>query len=75
MADYPHKCVPFYDPRLNHSEEIRPKSHRSRLFRPFFSNFDKCRADVVGDVLSGAALANVGVDIPAKAGDSRLNSG
>ena len=40
-----------------------------------FSNFDKCRPEVAGDVISGAALVYVRVDVRAKFGDSRLNNG
>ena len=40
-----------------------------------FSNFDNCRSEVAGDVKSGAALDYVGMDVPDKFGDSRLNSG
>ena len=44
-------------------------------FLAVFSNFDKCRREVAGDVISGAALVYVGVDVHANFGDSRLKSG
>ena len=34
-----------------------------------FSNFDKCRPEVAGDVIYGAALVNIGVDVNAKFDD------
>ena len=39
------------------------------------SNFDKCRPEVAGDVISGVALGYVSMDVRAKLGDSRLNNG
>ena len=39
------------------------------------SNFDKCRPELAGEVISDATLAYVGVDDRAKFGDSMLNSG
>ena len=32
-----------------------------------------CRPEVDGDVISGVAIENIGVDIPIKFGDSRSN--
>ena len=46
-----------------------------RHFRPFFSNFDKCPPEAARDVVSGVAVNYVGMDVPAKFGDARLNSG
>ena len=43
-------------------------------FRPF-SNLDKCRPQVAGDVISGVVLDLVGMDVSVKFGDSMLNSG
>ena len=63
-------CVQFRDHRLNRSEEIRLKSVAGGIFGRF-SNFDNCRPEVAGDVMSGAALVYVGVDVPTKFGDSR----
>ena len=40
-----------------------------------FSNFDQCRREAVGDVISGMALDNAGADARASVGDSRLNNG
>ena len=42
-------------------------------FSAVFSNFDKCRPEVAGDVVSGAVIDPVGLDVPAKFGDSRSN--
>ena len=38
-----------------------------------FSNFDKCRPEVAGEVVSGTALDYVGLDVPVKCGDSKSN--
>ena len=39
-----------------------------------YSNFDKCRLDVAGDVISGVAVEDeVSVDVCVKFGDSRSN--
>ena len=71
----PHKCVQFRDPRFNSSEQIRPKVVVVGGIFGLYSNLDKCRPEVTDDVISGAALAYVGVDVPAKFGDSRLYIG
>ena len=65
----PNKFVKFRDPRLNLSGEIRPKALH---FRPF-SNFDKCRLEVAGDVISGVAVDWISVDVCTKFGDSVSN--
>ena len=39
-----------------------------------FSNFDKCRPEAAGGVISGRALDDVCTDVSAGFGDSRLNS-
>ena len=39
-----------------------------------FSNFDQCRPEAAGDVMSGMALDYVG-RVPESFGDSRLNNG
>ena len=44
-------------------------------FSAVCSNFDKCRPEVTGDVISGPALVHIGVDVRAKLYDSMLNSG
>ena len=67
-----HKCEQFSDPRLNHSEEIRPKAVGGGIFGRF-SNFDKCRPEATSDVISGARLKYVDMDVRAKFSDSRLN--
>ena len=36
-----------------------------------FSNLDTCRPEAGGDVISGTAVDNVGIDVPIKLGDSR----
>ena len=36
-----------------------------------FSNFDKCRPEVAGDVMSRKASEYVGTDVPASVGDCR----
>ena len=41
-------------------------------FQPFL-NFDKCRPEAAGDVISGMALDYVGVDVRATFGDYKLN--
>ena len=64
----------FVIPRLNSSEEIRPKAVGGSIFGRFL-NFDKCRPEVASDVISGVALFYVGMGVRAKFGDSRLNSG
>ena len=55
------ECVQLCDPRLNSTQ-----SRRRWHFWPFFSNFDKCQPEVVVDVISGAALVYVGMDVRAK---------
>ena len=45
----------------------------SKPFRPF-SNFDECRSEAAGDVISGMTLDYVGTDVSASLGDCRLNS-
>ena len=57
--------VKFRDPRLTRSAEIQPKAVGSGIFGNF-SNFDNCPPDVAGDVLSGAAMDYVGMDVSAK---------
>ena len=46
-----------------------------RYFRPFFSNFDKCRPEAVDDVISGVAVNKVGMDVRVKFGDSAFETG
>ena len=40
-----------------------------------FSNFDICRSEVAGDVISGVAIDQVGLDVRAAFGESGSNSG
>ena len=53
--------------------QIRPKAVGSDIFGRF-SNFDKCRLEVDGDVISGVAVEYVGVDVRATFGESGLNT-
>ena len=39
-----------------------------------FPNFDKCRSEVAGDVMSGAAVHNVGMEVGSTFGEFGLNS-
>ena len=54
--------------------KIRPKAVVSGIFGRF-SNFDKCRLEAAGDVISGLAIELAGTDVSAKFAGSRLNSG
>ena len=49
--------------------KIRPKTVESGIFGRF-PNFDKCRSEVAGDVVSGVAIDHVGVDALATFGES-----
>ena len=53
---------------------IRPKAVVGGLFGRF-SNFDKCRPEEAGDIVSDAAAYYVSIDVSAKFGDSKLNIG
>ena len=53
---------------------IQPKAVGSDIFG-YFPNFDKCRSEVAGDVMSGVAVDHVGVDVRSTIGESGLNSG
>ena len=57
------KCINFHDPKRN--------STRSRQRRYFPYNF---RPEVDNDVISGAAVDNVRMDVPVKLGDSKSNA-
>ena len=66
------KCAKFHDSGLNRSWETQPKAViRCGIFG-CISNFDNCRLEVAGDVISGAALNYVSIDVLAKFGYSRL---
>ena len=54
--------------------EIRAKAIGGGILDSF-SNFDKCRSEVAGDVISSVAIEYVGMDIHVKFCDSRLNNG
>ena len=58
----PDKRVKFRDPKLNRSGEIRPKAVGCSILG-IFSNFDKCRLEAAGDVISGVALDKAGVNV------------
>ena len=45
------------------------------VFSTVLSNWDKWRLEAAGDVISGVAVASVGMDAPAKFGGSKLDSG
>ena len=70
----PNKRVKFCFPRLNRSPEILPGTIKGGPF-DYFSNIYKCRPDVAGDVISGVAVACVGIVIRAKFCHSTLNKG
>ena len=53
---------------------IRPNAVAGGIFGRFV-NFDKCRSEVAGDVISGLAVDYVGTDVRATFGESGLNSG
>ena len=53
---------------------VRPKAVGSGIFG-HFSNFDECRTEVTGDVLSSDTAEQVGMDVLAKCGDLLLNIG
>ena len=52
----------------------RPKAVESGIVGRF-PNFDKCRSEVVGDVMSGVAVHYGGLDALSTFGESRLNYG
>ena len=54
--------------------KIRPETVGSGIFGRF-PNFNKCRSEVAGDVISGVAVDYVGMDVRATFGESGLNSG
>ena len=53
-------------------QKFDPKKKRPEAA---ISNFHQCRPEARGDVISGMDVDSVGVDVCAKIGDSRLNSG
>ena len=64
VADYP-----SYPNFVILTETVRKKfdlnPSQAAVSGVFFSNFDKCRPEVAGDVISGPALVNVGADVRA----------
>ena len=67
------KGVKFGDLRLKHSREIPLLAVGYGIVDSFFC--DNFRPDVVSDVLSGAAIGYVNVDVSVKLDDSTLNIG
>ena len=63
--------VRFGDSSSNASRDIQQQSRRMRHFRPCL-NFNNCQPEVVSDVISGTVDHDVGVDVCANFGDSRL---
>ena len=53
--------------------KIPPTADRSGIFGRF-PNFDTCRSEVAGDVISGVAVDYVGLDVRATFGESGFNS-
>ena len=66
----PDKSVKFGDPRLNLSRDITPEAVLGGIFDVFCCNF---RPEVVSDVVSGANVGQVGMDVHAKFCDSGSN--
>ena len=64
----------WLDQIKRHAAIIRRKTVIGRIIGRF-SNFDKCRPEVAGDVILNAAVDKVGMNIRVKFGDCRLNSG
>ena len=57
-----------------HTTKIRPKAFGSGIFVSF-PYFEKCWSEVVGDVISGVAVAYVSMGVRATFGKYGLNSG
>ena len=66
----PDNRVKFGDLRTNLSREIPPEAVRGGIFYVFGCSF---RPEVVHDIISGANVGRVGMDVPVKFGDSRSN--
>ena len=49
--------------------------HLEAAFSTVLTNFDKCRSEVAGDIISSVAVYYVGRDVRATFGEPRLNSG
>ena len=54
--------------------KIRPQTVGGGIFGRF-SNFDKCRPEVSGEVISDMTIEWVGMDVLAKFGDSTFKNG
>ena len=54
--------------------KIRPKAIESTILGPF-PNFDKCRSEIAGNIMSGVAVQYVGEGVRSTFGKSALNSG
>ena len=59
------------DSSSNGSRDVQQRSRLMRHFRPSL-NFDNCRLDVFGDVISGVVNQDVGLDACANFDDFRL---
>ena len=62
-----HNAVNFGEPRINSSQETRPKAVGDGS--SFFC--DNCRPDVTSDIISCSAVDQVDLDVLAKFRDSR----
>ena len=68
------RCSPIGGEVNRRATQIRPKAVESGIFS-HFPNFDKCRSQVAGDVISGVVVDYVGMDGRATFCESGLNSG
>ena len=66
-----HKRLKLGGPRTYISREITPEAVRGGIFEVFHDNF---RPEVDSDVISGADVDPIGMDVPEKFGASRSNS-
>ena len=65
---------------LSNQGSVRQFLRRRRAGKPseaafstISSNFHKCRPELAGEVMSGVAVEQVGMDTPATSGESRLS--
>ena len=68
--DVSYNHVKYGDPRSNFSREIAPEAVRDGIFDGFCR--DNFWPEVVSDVISGMVNQDVGMDVCANFGDSRL---
>ena len=68
-----------YDQRQEAYQLVGQAKRRATTMRPkagrFFSNFEKCRPEVAGEVITGVAVDYVSMDVRVEFGDSTLNTG